>query len=165
MQFSTKNQPTKRKAPWNKGKKGVQIVSKETRALLSIARKGNKNALGTKHTDEFKQAKSRDFKKKWKDGTFKVLRGEDAQNWQGGKTPENRRVRATLEYKYWRNDVFERDDYTCQGCGDRGCYLEAHHILSFAQFPQKRFDIKNGLTLCLPCHKKTDNYKGNGNKK
>ena len=44
-------------------------------------------------------------------------------------------------------------------CGLRGCYLEAHHKKSWSKFPKLRLNIENGITLCLDCHKLTDNYK------
>lgn len=74
----------------------------------------------------------------------------------------NRRIRGSTEYIAWRNGVFKRDGYTCQDCGIIGGRLEAHHILSFSNFPELRFELSNGKTLCLPCHKLTPNY---GNKK
>lgn len=46
-------------------------------------------------------------------------------------------------------------------CKIKGGYLQAHHIKSFSNFPDLRFDINNGLTLCLPCHKKTDTFLAN----
>lgn len=61
--------------------------------------------------------------------------------------------------------VFQRDNFTCQGCKQRGGRLHAHHILAFSQFPEHRFDVSNGLTLCKECHKKTDNYAGRISKK
>ena len=47
-------------------------------------------------------------------------------------------------------------------CGQNGYKLEAHHLLSFVRFPQFRFDLWNGITLCINCHKLTDNYKNKG---
>ena len=61
--------------------------------------------------------------------------------------------RRSSEYKKWRNSVFERDDYTCQNCGCRGIKLNAHHIKEYAFFPELRFDVENGVTLCVTCHK------------
>ena len=54
----------------------------------------------------------------------------------------------------WRKTIFERDDYTCQKCYQKGNKLNAHHIKSWALFPELRFEISNGLTLCVTCHKK-----------
>jgi 5-methylcytosine-specific restriction endonuclease McrA len=57
------------------------------------------------------------------------------------------------EYKQWRKYVFMRDCYTCQNCGAKGVYLHAHHIKHWAEYPELRFDVSNGITLCVPCHK------------
>ncbi|HEC64768.1 MAG TPA: HNH endonuclease [bacterium] len=84
--------------------------------------------------------------------------GEKNPNWQGGKTKETKRIRATVEYKNWRINVFTRDDFTCQSCGNRGGNLNADHELPFALFPDLRFEVLNGRTLCGGCHRKTDTY-------
>ena len=95
--------------------------------------------------------------KLWKIRT-KILLGANHHNWKGGVTPLHQKIRSSKEYKAWRISVFERDDYTCQDCHIRGGYLEADHIKPFSLFPELRFDINNGKTLCKPCHRKTDTY-------
>lgn len=61
--------------------------------------------------------------------------------------------RHCTEYKAWRKSVFERDHYTCQVCGARGVKINAHHRKEYAFFPDLRYDLNNGVTLCVPCHK------------
>lgn len=62
--------------------------------------------------------------------------------------------RRSTEYRLWRKAVFMRDGFTCQICGSHGVMLNAHHIKSYAAYPELRFDISNGITLCEVCHKK-----------
>ncbi len=91
-------------------------------------------------------------------------------NWKGGISKISQRIRVSAEYRLWRESVFKRDDYTCQICSARNgngvrVILNADHIKPFAYFPELRFDINNGRTLCVPCHKKTDTYMGRALKK
>ena len=93
--------------------------------------------------------------------------GEKNPNWKGGITPINKIIRASAEYRLWRVAVFERDDYTCIWCGDKNgngkaVILHADHIKPFAYFPELRFAIDNGRTLCKQCHITTETY---GNRK
>ena len=85
-------------------------------------------------------------------------KGENSHTWKGGITPINSLIRHSPEYKLWRKSVFERDNYTCRFCGQRGKVIHADHIKSFSLFPELRFAIDNGRTLCKECHLKTDNY-------
>lgn len=75
--------------------------------------------------------------------------------WEKTKQDE----RLTPEYKEWRTKVFMRDKFTCVICGKTGGELEAHHIYTFADHPDLRLDIKNGVTLCKTCHKKVHKEK------
>ena len=68
------------------------------------------------------------------------------------KTQED--YRKSVFYKQWRELVFKRDFYTCQNCGQKGGELNAHHIKSFKNYPEERFNTENGITLCVSCHYK-----------
>ena len=75
-------------------------------------------------------------------------------NWKGGVTPQNQKQRSCGRYREWRTAVFSRDQYVCQGCHKRGGRLNAHHIEPWAEYPDRRFDVSNGITLCYECHRR-----------
>lgn len=80
-------------------------------------------------------------------------RGENNVNWRGGVSDVNRSIRSSDKYKQWRSTVFKRDDFLCQNCKNvkyKG--IVAHHIKEFSEFPELRFEVSNGLTLCRACH-------------
>jgi len=87
----------------------------------------------------------------------KAHTGIKSHFWKGGLTrknyPERVAIMSSLEYKIWRKSVFEKDDYRCMACGQRGGELQVDHILPFSKHPRLRFDINNGQTLCVKCHK------------
>lgn len=85
-------------------------------------------------------------------------KGESHWNWQGGINNINDTIRKSFEYKLWREAVFKRDDHTCQECKVRGGKLHAHHMKPFSLFPELRFAIDNGVTLCKICHQQTDTW-------
>ena len=72
-----------------------------------------------------------------------------------GKTPpwEKERNRKTPEYQQWRTSVFQRDNYTCQKCGQKGGNLNAHHKIQWIDDKDLRYDMNNGITLCQACHR------------
>jgi hypothetical protein len=58
-----------------------------------------------------------------------------------------------LALKQWSVKIKERDEYTCQLCGEtKREILEAHHMKHKSKFPELQFDFNNGITLCLKCH-------------
>lgn len=95
----------------------------------------------------------------------KNLSGKNSKWWKGGITPIHTKIRHSIEYKLWRESVFKRDNYTCIWCKQIGGILHADHIKPFALFPELRFAIDNGRTLCINCHKLTDTYGWKINKK
>lgn len=127
---------------WGKGRK----FSKETREKQSIAKIGhipwNKGLKGVMPTP-------------WNKGC-------------GVKSSLNSLIRESEKMKEWKRNILERDLYVCQECGQgikhNGC---VHHIYQFhhimkefeidsvgkAEKCKKLWDIKNGITLCVPCHK------------
>lgn len=134
--------------PWNKGKKQPGKTSSTSFKKGSVPWNKGKTVWykGRKLTEEHKRKISESNK------------GEKCYLWKGGITPENKKIRFSFEYKLWRNAVFERDNWTCIWCGIRGGKLEADHIKPFSAYPELRFAIDNGRTLCHECHTKTESY-------
>lgn len=76
--------------------------------------------------------------------------GPDNPNWRGGiqlKHPERNRYRA----KMWVKAVKDRDGWICTGCSATGS-LHAHHIKRWKDYPELRYEVSNGTTLCRDCH-------------
>lgn len=90
-----------------------------------------------------------------------MFSGSNSHFWKGGKTAESKLIRDSLQYRNWRAEVFKRDNFTCQMCGQRGGKIQADHIKRFADYPELRLKLSNGRTLCIPCHRQTDTYAGN----
>jgi len=138
--------------PWNKGLKGIVT--------------GDKNPMyGRRHSEASKKKMSESSKGKGHPHTPESKRkiglshrGSKCHWWKGGITPKVERDRNRLEYRSWRLAVYERDNFTCQQCGKRGGKLNAHHLEEVSRCPEKIYDVKNGITLCVECHKKTDTY-------
>lgn len=125
-----------------------KTFSQEWLDNLSKARKGKK--FSTSHRINLSKS-------------LKINHGGEKNNmWKGGITKENEKVRHSIEYRLWREAVFARDNWACVWCGKRSgkgvgpVRLEADHIKPFAHYPELRFAIDNGRTLCKPCHMTTE---------
>lgn len=158
--------------PWTKGRK----LSEEHKKRISTSH------FGIRQTEEAKRKISKFFKGKPNGllGKKRIMsehwhlkqklvkrKGCNSPTWKGGLTPKNKIIRNSLEYKLWRTAVFERDKYTCIWCGILGGWhkelqknikLNADHIKPFALYPELRFAIDNGRTLCEDCHRTTETW-------
>jgi hypothetical protein len=104
--------------------------SAETRRKISLAHKGKKNPSNSKE-NHFRWIKDRNKLRRY------IGCGE----------------RRSPAYKAWRKEVCDRDDWKCRinndVCEGR---LEAHHIESFTNNPEIKYDVSNGICLCKKHH-------------
>lgn len=118
---------------WNLGLehagKGKQR-SEEVKEKISNARTGQAGLKGEKN------------------GMF----GKRSPNWKGGTTPERQKIYGSELWKEIVKTVFERDNFICQRCGKQNRTIHAHHIKSWADYPNNRFDLDNLVTICKECH-------------
>ena len=102
------------------------------------------------------------------------LCGSQNHSWKGGNPPIFDKIRRLFKYRQWRSDIFSRDFWTCQKCNKKNnIRIETHHIKSFrtilyeykinnieqALNCEELWDINNGLTLCINCHRKAEERK------
>lgn len=94
-----------------------------------------------------------------------ILLGKNNPSYINGLSHDYRvRFRIIEGYKTWREEVYKRDNYTCQCCGNnKGHNLNAHHLESYNKNKNKRTELENGITLCDKCHKKFHKMFGYGN--
>ena len=98
--------------------------------------------------------------------------GEKGSNYMGGVTHERLLIRNSYRYRIWRAKIKERDNNTCVMCGITNVPLFVDHIISLVELLERYnikstkeatkceelWDMENGRTVCLPCHKTTDTY-------
>lgn len=162
---------TKRKISEHHRQKGKPLP-KEAREILL------KSNIGKHRSEETKRKLSEALKGKplsieHKKNISESLKGSKGSGWKGGITPIAQIIRTSSMYLKWRQDVFIRDNFTCQECGKFGIRLEVHHKKSFSHLLQEvkeylpllsiyegamvytpLWDILNGITFCKECHKK-----------
>lgn len=150
---------------WKGKKKSKTHIENIRKAKLGdknpmFGKKRTKNALR-----KFSLAmKGKEFTEEHKLNLRKIVRrGKDSNFWKGGVSSENIKIRASLEYKLWRESVFVRDNWICQKCNRKGYKLNAHHICNFADYIELRTSIENGITFCEKCHIKFHKVYGTQN--
>lgn len=87
-----------------------------------------------------------------KEGAHKIS-GAKSHLFNPSLTKEDRLPRRNLvEVREWRKSIWDRDNYTCDLCGDRGGSIVAHHLNCWASYKDQRYNVNNGVTLCKSCH-------------
>lgn len=130
-------------------RKGKHIWTKEQKLEIGRKQKGKHHYTKTEFNGSYK--------------------GEKHWNWKGGLTPIIEQIRKSVRYEKWRNQIYKRDNWTCQDCGKNKCPVEAHHKKELTKILRENniktfeeamncdiiWDLGNGVTLCVDCHKKT----------
>lgn len=87
--------------------------------------------------------------------------GPNSYFWNHDLTDEERIIRRGYpEYAQWVKGVMERDNWTCQCCGQYGGTIDAHHLYSYRQYPEHQTNVDNGITLCRRHHKEFHDWMG-----
>ena len=87
------------------------------------------------------------FLREIEDGHYQIV------HWyENNGVGETAKKRNNYTYRKWRLDVIKRDGGCCANCGSHD-NLQVHHIKHFAEYPELRFEVSNGITLCRQCHK------------
>jgi len=133
--------------------KGIFPRSPEHRKNISISLTGRTLSLETCRKLSV-IASARQLSEEQKSKIGDAQRGEKHWHWKGGVTGVIFSLRKTKEYRHWRDAVLKRDGHKCRKCGATERRLDAHHIFSFTEYPERRFDVGNGITLCVKCHTK-----------
>jgi hypothetical protein len=128
------------------GKKHKEI----TKEKISLAHKGKK--LSEKTREKISEA----LKGRKPKNHVWGRKGEENPLWIKDRSLIKRQIeRNNTRYKEWRNRIFIRDKYKCRidnhDCNGK---IIAHHILSWKDFPELRYNINNGITLCQAHHPK-----------
>lgn len=130
------------------------VVSTETREKMQQAKLGKKivfSELHRKHLSDALKGKPQ-FSRR---GIKRVFTPEWIRNMSLAKTLKDRSLLKKSDhqnsgaYYEWRKEVRDRDGHKCK-IGNRDCVerLETHHILSWRDHPELRYDVNNGITLC-----------------
>jgi len=137
-------------------RKGIPTgpMPEETKAKIRIATTGKKKTIINDNPTWFKKGNVPDkpFNKghiPWNKG--KKWSKEFLEKFSKSRIKKDATSVSSFNYRQWKKAVFERDNYTCRKCSTNEC-LHAHHIKKQKEFPELRFDVCNGLTLCRRCH-------------
>ncbi len=90
----------------------------------------------------------------WNKGLKGFMAGDKNGRWVSDRTKlSKKQERNDVAYREWRKNVWLRDNFKCKianpDCKGR---IEAHHILGWTKYPELRYELNNGITLCHAHH-------------
>jgi len=147
-------------------------LSEKTKLKISQRLKGNKNGRHNKGkilTEKRRKEISRELVRQYKNGErippflgkkrpqfAKKFSGKNHWNWAKDRKSLRRNLRNDAEYLQWVKKVKSRDKNICQ-LKDKKCsgYNIVHHIKNWVDYPELRYKVSNGITLCQAHHPKT----------
>lgn len=140
--------------------KGYKFTEEERRRISEIL-KGNKRSVGRKHSKETLKKMSESHNghptsEKTKRKIGFANSGERNYRWIKDRSILEKNKRNDPEYKQWVKKVKRRDNNTCR-LKDENCfgYNIAHHIKNWSEYPELRYKVNYGITLCQAHHPKT----------
>lgn len=151
ISLTSKGRPSNRKG---------QKHTEEARRKMSVSLKGRVSPnKGKKYSSEFiaKMSLNRMGKPTWNKGLkCPQMSGEKNGMWIADRTKlKKKQERNDSAYHEWRKNVWVRDNHQCR-IKDSNCKgrIVAHHILGWSKYPELRYDVNNGITLCRYHHPK-----------
>ena len=158
--------------------------SAESKLKMSIWQKGKpkwseeeRKRIGDQQRGKKKPPRSLEYRKNIRLQNIKRIKEGRHNLWKGGITPLMILIRSSTKYMEWRKSVFRNDNFTCVLCkyhsgNGHTVELNAHHIKPFsillrenniksmedALICKELWDVDNGKTLCVCCHRKTDTW-------
>lgn len=121
-----------------------------------FTKKVNRQTYCTRQCSFTGAAKSRTGKRRSVEACNKIRLaklGSKNPAWRGGVSSERLKQINTRQYRDWRAAVLARDNHTCVNCSAGDCRVDADHVIPWADNVTGRFDVSNGQTLCVPCHR------------
>lgn len=82
-------------------------------------------------------------------------KGKNHYRWNLNREEVMKNKRNDGEYKQWVIRIKNRDNWKCR-INNKDCsgYCVVHHILPWSEYPELRYELKNGITLCQAHHPK-----------
>lgn len=157
---------TRKKMSESAKKRKREPLSEETKRKIGLANSKKKRTDEEKlHLSLLKKGKKLPKRSKiWCENLSNALKGNcpsiesreknrksQLKRWYGDGIIPERENRDNSKYRDWSKEVKKRDNWKCKICGSSE-NLEAHHILPWRDFPEERYNINNGITLCKLHH-------------